>query len=68
VVSQRVVYDGDGVEWTVRELDATSMTRARHPTCLIFENHQVVRKLWHFPADWRTYGDAALLAMSENPK
>jgi len=65
VFTERIAYDGEGTEWKVRELDATDMLGARHHRCLIFENHRIIRKLWHYPADWHQYGDAALLAISE---
>ena len=65
VFAERIVFDSHGVEWMVRELDAAALPGARSQRCLIVENHQVVRKLWHYPADWTLYGDAALLAMSE---
>jgi len=65
VLAERVVYDGRGEEWLVRELDATGLPGARLSRCLIFESHHVVRRVWHYACDWRMIGDAILLALSE---
>jgi hypothetical protein len=65
VLAERAVYDGYGEEWLVRELDATGLPGARRPRCLIFENHHVVRRVWHYPGDWQMISDATLLALSK---
>ena len=53
-----------GEVFTVRELDARAMPGAHGPRCLVFENHSVVRRVWHYPDDWRRMSDAALLAVA----
>jgi hypothetical protein len=56
--------DTDQLGWTVRELDARDAPGAGAATCLVFENHQIVRRLWAFPADWAALGDGALLRVA----
>jgi hypothetical protein len=50
--------------WTVRELDASGVPGARGPRCLVFENHEVVRRVWDFPATWETLPAAGLLRLA----
>ena len=54
-----VVLDGDGVEWTVREI-ATPHAWARAPHCLVLSSRECVRRVWSYPSDWREL-DADLL-------
>lgn len=67
VIASRVVAGREGMPWTVRELDTRDMHRAQAATCLVFENHAVVRRCWHYPADWETLDDAALIQIVEAP-
>lgn len=51
--------------WTVREVDARAVPGARAPRCLIFENHELVRRVWDYPRAWRGLPAAALLRLAE---
>jgi hypothetical protein len=53
----------DGVEWRVYELPAGMYDR-RGPATLIFESHDVFRRIRSYPEDWRTLTDDALYAVS----
>ena len=53
----------DGVQWLVYELPPTSFDRRSTPS-LVFESETTVRRVRDFPADWRTLGDAELIALS----
>ena len=55
--------EGGGQQWIVREAPWTD-PQGRARTCLIFENLAVVRRVRAFPADWRTYADDVLYALS----
>ena len=59
----RVAIDRRGVEWRVREVDARATPGARAPRCLVCETHEVVRRLWRYPADWHRRADRDLLAL-----
>lgn len=49
--------------WTIREIDTRAVPGARAARCLIFENHEVVRRLWSYPATWLTLSDMRLLRL-----
>lgn len=49
--------------WRVRELDTSELPGARGHRCLVFENHQVVRRVWVYPASWMTMPVADLLQL-----
>jgi hypothetical protein len=53
----------DGVEWRVYEMPPGMYDR-RGPATLIFESHDVFRRIRTYPADWRTLSDEALYAIS----
>ena len=55
------------LRWTIREIDARNLPGARGPRCLVFENHRVVRRIWHYPADWAIIAPSALLALASLP-
>ena len=52
------------VEWEVVEVNAASVPGARAARCLVFTRQDCIRRVWHYPADWRTLDDAALAALS----
>lgn len=63
VVAERTVMDAGRHPWTVRELDTRDAPGAAAPRCLVFENSEVVRRLWRYPADWLALPDGDLLAI-----
>jgi hypothetical protein len=50
--------------WTVVEADARGVPGARGPTCLVFTRDDCIRRVWDYPANWRTLDAAALAAVS----
>lgn len=54
--------DRGGVEWTVREVD-TPQAWARNGRCLVLNSRECVRRLWHYPKDWRSLDADRLLEM-----
>ena len=56
--------DPDGVTWTVTEVDGATVPGARGPACLVFQADHAIRRVWHYPDDWRGLPPEALLAVS----
>lgn len=54
----------DGVLWTIYELPPQNFDRKAGPS-LIFESDSVVRRVKHFPTDWRELSGTALAALSK---
>jgi hypothetical protein len=52
------------VEWEVVEVDAAAVPGARGPRCLLFSRPDCIRRVWHYPPDWRTLGAVGLAALS----
>lgn len=52
----------DGVPWLVYELPSTF--DRRHAPSLVFESELAVRRVRSYPADWRSFSDAELCALS----
>ena len=52
--------------WSVVEVDARGVPGARGARCLVFTRQDCVRRVWDYPADWRTLDDAALAALTWN--
>jgi hypothetical protein len=57
-----VVVDRDGIEWTVREVP-TPQSWARASRCLVLSSRECVRRIWSFPATWRSLDADALLRL-----
>ena len=53
----------DAVSWLVYELPPQPFDRRSTPS-LVFESEGAVRRVRDFPANWRTFGDAELFALS----
>ena len=51
-------------EWSVREVETAGVPGARGPRCLLFTRESCIRRVWDFPADWRTLDTAELAALS----
>jgi hypothetical protein len=56
--------DGAWHYWSVVEVDAAAVPGALGPRCLVFTRPECLRRVWHYPANWRTLDDAALTALS----
>jgi hypothetical protein len=52
------------LHWAVVEADARAVPGARGARCLLFTRAGCVRRVWGYPADWRTLDDAGLAALS----
>jgi hypothetical protein len=52
------------LHWSVTEVDAHTVPGALGARCLLFARPDCIRRVWHYPADWRTLDDAALTALS----
>lgn len=57
----------DGVAWRVVECPAAHVPGSRGARCLVFLSEGLVRRVWHFPLDWRTLSRAALEALMARP-
>ena len=56
--------DRCNVHWRVTERDAGRDPGAHGTRCLIFSCAEAVRRVWHYPRDWRELSAAALIALS----
>lgn len=52
------------VYWTVVEVDARAVPGAHGARCLVFSREDCIRRVWDYPADWRSLDSAALSALS----
>jgi hypothetical protein len=59
-VESRVVVDGRGNEWVVREVE-TPQAWAHAQRCLIFSSSSIVRRIWQYPQGWAQLSSRALL-------
>ena len=57
-----IVVDGGGVEWSVREV-STPQSWARARRCLVLNSRECVRRVWHYPNNWRKLDADALLKL-----
>ena len=56
--------DGVLVRWHVNEVDARRVPGARGARCLLFACDQVIRRVWRYPADWRSLDGPGLALLS----
>jgi hypothetical protein len=66
-VVRRVHDDLTGGDWRVFERDARRVPGSRGPRCLYFDGEGIVRRVWHYPADWAQLPAPALLALMDRP-
>jgi hypothetical protein len=59
-VDSRVIVDGKGNEWVVREVD-TPQSWAHGQSCLIFSSSSIVRRIWDYPRGWAQLSSRELL-------
>lgn len=58
----RIFRDAGGVTWWVHEV-AGEHLGAPGPTCLLVVSANELRRVWRFPADWRSLSPDQLLAL-----
>lgn len=51
----------------VAEADARDVPGAQGPHCLILETEALMRRIWHYPADWDRLDDSRLIALFDRP-
>ena len=51
----------------VAEADARDVPGAQGSHCLILETEALMRRIWHYPADWDRLEDSRLIALFETP-
>ena len=56
----------DGREWTAVEQSGERIPGARGPSCLCFQSHDIFRRVWRFPVNWRSLSDGELAALSRS--
>lgn len=56
--------DDAGVTWRVTEHDGRDVPGARGPRYLRFTSDYTVRRIWEYPADWRSLPPKALAEVS----
>lgn len=52
------------LRWSVVEVDAHGVPGALGTRCLVFTRQDCIRRVWHYPADWRTLDAEAMAALS----
>ena len=60
----RVFVDRARVEWRVEEVPAAAVPAAKRPACLVFQSEAAIRRIWHYPPNWRQLTDAELELLS----
>ena len=66
VLLKRWVVRG-GERSMVAEADARDVPGAQGSHCLILETEALMRRIWHYPADWDRLDDSRLIALFETP-
>jgi hypothetical protein len=56
--------DEEYLHWAVVEADAGAVPGSRGARCLLFTREGCVRRVWDYPAHWRTLDGAGLGALS----
>ena len=59
--------DRHNVSWRVTERDARRDPGAPSEWCLVFASDSAIRRVWSYPATWRTMSDSELEALSWLP-
>jgi hypothetical protein len=52
------------IRWHVDEVSCGDHPGALRPRCLVFTSDLKMRRIYDYPADWRSMDDDALLALS----
>jgi hypothetical protein len=56
--------DADGTSWRITERDCRGVPGAHAARCLVFMSESVFRRIWEFPADWRSLSGDELALLS----
>lgn len=67
-LEERVILSSTGTRWRVREARAIEVPGAEAPTCLIFDSGESCTRFWKYPAQWRRFSAAQLLAILNKPR
>lgn len=55
--------DARGTAWFAHEIRASLSQRPRGEHYLLIESRDAIRRVWHYPADWRALRGDALLVL-----
>ena len=56
--------DDTYLDWSVVEVEASSVPGSRGAHCLVFSRRDCIRRVWDYPRDWRTLDAAGLSELS----
>lgn len=65
-VVDRSFQDSSGVAWEVSEIAGEQVPGARGESCLVFISLVAIRRVWHYPKDWRDLPAEVLESLSWN--
>jgi hypothetical protein len=57
--------DARGERWSVTERDTRGEPGTRADSCLVFSGENTIRRVWHFPANWRSLSPEQLESLAE---
>ena len=60
----RIVRDAAGTHWQVTEVSGQLVPGARGESCLVFESEGAIRRVWHYPPQWRELPAPELIEVS----
>jgi hypothetical protein len=52
------------IRWQVDEVASADHPGAKQPRCLVFTSDTTMRRVYDYPADWRTLSESELFAVS----
>ena len=62
----RLVSDSSGTCWRVSEVSGRYVPGAQGEACLVFESECAIRRVWHYPEQWRELSVPELIEVSWN--
>lgn len=63
----RIFGDGSGVTWWVHEVSGDHVGARGGATCLLVVSALELRRVWRFPAHWRSLSSEELLRLGDQP-
>jgi hypothetical protein len=63
----RHLIDALGRDWQVYERGSSVEALVPGRPSLVFDTEGIVRRLWHYPAEWAELPDELLLGLMEQP-